>query len=433
MAFVVRFHVGTRQAWPTLLRQRVPRPAAVLLQSSRPRHFATPAAEQPAESPAVASVAQPRRWDFVKNQPIFDKYVEFKFSEEDRSRCRAERLQFRDDPRLSPPAALPDTAELDWSETIQFQDLIQQRLEDKELMAKFGLALLEGKTSWEQKGWEEPAPSFPSYNQQGWKERSRQLGKQQAFQEKMKVAWMKEQRNYLKNSERQDQEIEAATQQQAAARALVCQAWKGQDQGHPAVTAEQARESEWNEMITSWEGEAEAGMDGVLRRALEQTATTPGRRTAPPMTPPIRSSAPAPRTEVVLSPGPTLNDPYQMADVGGGPPAVLSPTALGLPSTGGEEPMLGASSPRQSPKQPRKDVKTTTKTPVQTAVVRGPDLAEKLEKARRSALLPFGGPGILRDNASGVTETEAAPRVSFVEDDPDELQSASPGFGALDT
>ena len=330
--------------------------------------------------------------------------------------------------------------------------------------------------SWEQKGWEEPAPSFPSYNQQGAGQSAksvqalmaavrdqsgghtllndlqqllndakkaetrleraiaqRQLGKQQAFQEKMKVAWMKEQRNYLKNSERQDQEIEAATQQQAAARALVCQAWKGQDQGHPAVTAEQARESEWNEMITSWEGEAEAGMDGVLRRALEQTATTPGRRTAPPMTPPIRSSAPAPRTEVVLSPGPTLNDPYQMADVGGGPPAVLSPTAPGLPSTGGEEPMLGASSPRQSPKQPRKDVKTTTKTPVQTAVVRGPDLAEKLEKARRSALLPFGGPGILRDNASGVTETEAAPRVSFVEDDPDELQSASPGFGALDT
>ena len=142
--------------------------------------------------------------------------------------------------------------------------------------------------SWEQKGWEEPAPSFPSYNQQGAGQSAksvqalmaavrdqsgghtllndlqqllndarkaetrleraiaqRQLGKQQAFQEKMKVAWMKEQRNYLKNSERQDQEIEAATQQQAAARALVCQAWKGQDQGHPAVTAEQARESEW--------------------------------------------------------------------------------------------------------------------------------------------------------------------------------------------
>ncbi|CAJ1454880.1 unnamed protein product [Effrenium voratum] len=111
--------------------------------------------------PSVASTGKASRWDFMKAQPVFDKYVEFNFSAEDRARFVGERAKFRADPRLNPLAPVEAPAEMDWEETYRafisiariddkissgFQELIYQRLEDKDLMTRFGISLLEGKT-----------------------------------------------------------------------------------------------------------------------------------------------------------------------------------------------------------------------------------------------------------------------------------------------
>ncbi|CAK9031362.1 unnamed protein product [Durusdinium trenchii] len=112
--------------------------------------------------PSVASRGKPVRWDFVKCQPVFDKYVEFNFTEEDKRRFVGERAKFSADTRLlNVPPHVQSPAEMDWRETYEalvtiarlddhisgyFQELIYGRVEDKDLMGRFGISLLEGKT-----------------------------------------------------------------------------------------------------------------------------------------------------------------------------------------------------------------------------------------------------------------------------------------------
>lgn len=112
---------------------------------------------------SVVSAGKPVRMDFMKGQPIFDKYVEFHFTDEDRKRFVDERAKFHGDSRLLNLPETPETAaaEMDWDQTFkalisitrlddrisgEFQNLIYSRLEDKDLMARFGLSILEGKT-----------------------------------------------------------------------------------------------------------------------------------------------------------------------------------------------------------------------------------------------------------------------------------------------
>lgn len=102
-------------------------------------------------------------FDIIKGQPIFDKYVDLKFKPEDYERFPAERLSFRDDPRLQVSSlTVPEgPSELDWNETFNatvsilrlvdrvtdvFGEIIHERLDDKELMARFGIFPLEGKS-----------------------------------------------------------------------------------------------------------------------------------------------------------------------------------------------------------------------------------------------------------------------------------------------
>jgi len=105
----------------------------------------------------------PAGFDWRKLQPTFDRYVEFCFQPEDLERFHRERELFRADPRLDPRSIrVPeDPGEMDWPSTFNalisilqaddrvtgpFAAFIHPRLEDKELMARFGISLLEGKT-----------------------------------------------------------------------------------------------------------------------------------------------------------------------------------------------------------------------------------------------------------------------------------------------
>jgi len=157
--------VSFSRRWKTVLPKAVP----CRLQSPL-RRFARCTSDQhrfvataPEVSPAtgVRSVGKATRWDFSKAQPVFDKYVEFEFSQEDLARFSEERKKFREDKRLQPPPAVEGSPQLEWTDlykawvsiariddkiTGELKEVIYQRLQDKELMARFGLALLEGKT-----------------------------------------------------------------------------------------------------------------------------------------------------------------------------------------------------------------------------------------------------------------------------------------------
>lgn len=132
-------------------------------QTAHRLHHRTCAATTKTEPPqSVLSAGKPIRWDFVKCQPVFDKYIKFNFTEEDKKRFVGERAKFREDGRLlNVPPPTETAGEMDWEETYKalitiarlddrisggFQTQIYSRLEEKDLMARFGISLLEGKT-----------------------------------------------------------------------------------------------------------------------------------------------------------------------------------------------------------------------------------------------------------------------------------------------
>eukprot|EP00931_Biecheleriopsis_adriatica_P008313 TRINITY_DN109515_c0_g1_i1.p1 TRINITY_DN109515_c0_g1~~TRINITY_DN109515_c0_g1_i1.p1 ORF type:complete len:370 (-),score=72.34 TRINITY_DN109515_c0_g1_i1:31-1020(-) len=121
------------------------------------------AASRSDNAPSEPGFGKVKGFDVLKAQPIFERYVEFDFTEEDVARFASERASFRADPRLQPDSIVvpAEIDEMDWKQTFDicvslaryddratrdFQQLVYNRLEDKELMARFGIFLLEGKT-----------------------------------------------------------------------------------------------------------------------------------------------------------------------------------------------------------------------------------------------------------------------------------------------
>ncbi|CAE7581031.1 unnamed protein product [Symbiodinium sp. CCMP2592] len=240
------------------------------------------------------------------------------------------------------------------------------------------------------------------------KSREQTRAQWEAFDAKLKAAWVREKKRYNTAMARHEKEVTAAKEAQAAARSLVRKAYCPASDARPTPMEEE--DSEWEKMKAAWDAEQSRELGGVLTRALSE------REEGPPITPlrPTHAEARTPGGGGA-EPSPARTDAYMLGS-GGTPVASPAPAGTGLPSRLTE----------QSPTEPlRRDRPRTPRTAPYTGAkdgAVGPEddpqgLAEKLEEAKRKAMLPFGGAG---------RQAEPKHKASrLVEDDPDELDGAA--------
>ncbi|CAE7818387.1 unnamed protein product [Symbiodinium necroappetens] len=248
------------------------------------------------------------------------------------------------------------------------------------------------------------------------------------YLENMKDSWLKEKRRFEQAMAKQDKEVAEAREAQASARKLIRQAALPVTVERGPTPMEEDSMA-WEELRASWDAEQDQELDGVLRRALEET------QEPPPVTP-LRSTQAMPRTPTPSHPAaavplttPTArSDPYVSA-TGVAPIASPAPEGTAAALEAAEAAALEAS--RRTPRTagPRLGIKTTSKTsPAPPSI--STSLSEKIE-ARRKALNPFGRPG------PALAATAELAATSLVEDDPDESEELlqahpSPGLGKME-
>ncbi|CAE7563858.1 unnamed protein product, partial [Symbiodinium sp. CCMP2456] len=234
--------------------------------------------------------------------------------------------------------------------------------------------------------------------------KARAAEKWEVFQDQMKNRLIAERKRFEKDMDRFVGEIQEAEGAQRLAREVIVSIVLDSKATKPAEPRE---EKEWGRVFDSWMEEAEADMDGVLRRALQERAAviTPQRgRTAPPMTP-VRMDT--------SGPPPGLDTERDMSPREYPTPATIPPPGLG--KTPGSHPGQRDRSARRSPlaeEAPRASIKAATiQRPTASAGVM--TFQDRLDVKRR-ALQPFGRPVPEQEEE---LERDRLASVTFEEDD----------------
>ena len=256
--------------------------------------------------------------------------------------------------------------------------------------------------------------------------RARTTAQWNNFEEQLKRTYAKEKQRFAQITQKQDNDIAEAKAAQSTARAAVRQAYHNAD-ADAQLPSKPSCASEWEALKAAWDQEQNAELGGVYRRAMLEDKITPhrGRVAAP--------RSPNPGQHPALK---TATDPYLAYPDAGTTGPVASPAPVGATAENGQEAVEpnGPSQPepRREKAGPRKPLKDQTKTSPKPADLGGQSLGDKLDQVRRSAMQPFGGPGIVLPPAGDKPPSAEAVDISM--DDDDELDTAapSPGLGKLE-